>query len=69
MKDIEKAVRIFRKNNCKFTLMHCVSTYPAPEEKLNLNIINTLRQKFKCDVGYSGHESSVSPSLYAFFMG
>ena len=32
--------------------MHCVSIYPAPEEKLNLNIINTLRQKFKCDVGY-----------------
>jgi N-acetylneuraminate synthase len=69
MKDIENAVRIFKKHHCKFTLMHCVSTYPAPEDKLNLNIINTLRQKFKCDVGYSGHESSVSPSLYAFFMG
>ena len=49
--------------------MHCVSSYPAPEENLNLNTINTLRNEFKCSVGYSGHENSVSPSLYAFLLG
>ena len=49
--------------------MHCVSTYPCPVENLNLNLIYTLKKKFKCDVGYSGHESSVSPSLIAYMMG
>ena len=34
--DIDKAVDIFRKHKCPFTLMHCHSTYPAPEEDLNL---------------------------------
>ena len=69
LKDIKNAVKIFKKNKCDFTLMHCVSSYPAPEENLNLNTINTLRNKFKCSVGYSGHENSVSPSLYAFLLG
>lgn len=67
--DINKAVKIFRKNNCKFVLMHCVSEYPCPENKLNLNMILTLKKKYKCDVGYSGHESSVSPSIFAWSLG
>jgi N-acetylneuraminate synthase len=69
MKNIEKAVKIFKKNKCKFALMHCVSTYPCPEKDLNLNTITTLKKKFKCEVGYSGHESSVSPSIAAWVIG
>jgi N-acetylneuraminate synthase len=69
IKDISKAVNIFRKKKCKFVLMHCVSTYPCPIENLNLNLIQTLKKKFKCEVGYSGHESSVSPSVIAYMMG
>ena len=69
LKDITKAVNVFKKNKCPFVLMHCVSTYPCPENKLNLNIIRTLKNKYKCEVGYSGHESSVSPSITAWFLG
>ena len=69
MKDISNAIKIFKKNKCKFALMHCVSTYPCPEEDLNLSMIKTLKNKFKCDVGYSGHESSVSPSIAAWVLG
>ena len=32
--DIKKTVNIFKKRKCKFILMHCVSTYPCPEEKI-----------------------------------
>jgi len=66
---IKNAVKIFKRNNCPFILLHCVSTYPCPEKKLNLNVIKTLMTKFKCKVGYSGHESSVSPSILAWFLG
>ena len=41
MSDISKAVKIFKKAKCPFILMHCVSEYPCPEEKLNLNIIKS----------------------------
>ena len=69
MRDIERAVKIFKKNKCKFVLMHSVSIYPCEEKVLNLNLIKTLKDKFKCEVGYSGHESTVSPSITAYFLG
>ncbi len=69
LKDISKAINIFKKKKCKFVLMHCVSTYPCPIENLNLNLIQTLKRKYKCEVGYSGHESSVSPSIIAYMLG
>ena len=67
--DIDYAVNIFRENNCDFTLMHTVSTYPCQENELHLiNIIN-LREKYKCKVGYSGHEVSPGPSIIAVCLG
>jgi len=58
MKEIETAVKIFRKHNCPFELMHSHSAYPMPMEEANLKLIPTLKQKFRCNVGYSGHETS-----------
>ena len=69
IKNITTAVNIFKKYKCNYELMHCVSLYPCPEEKLNLQMIQTLRKKYKCKVGYSGHEPSVSPSFFAYMLG
>ena len=70
MKDIEKAVRIFKKYNCHFELMHSHSAYPMPIEEANLRVINTLKKKFKCNVGYSGHEvSSYQLAIVAVTLG
>ena len=70
MKEIEKAVKFFRKYKCPFILMHSHSAYPMPLEEANLKVIQTLKKKFKCDVGYSGHEiSSYVVSLSAVLMG
>ena len=49
--------------------MHCVSTYPCEIKNLNLNLIQSLKKKYKCEIGYSGHESSVSPSIVAYMLG
>lgn len=69
MKDIVFAVKTFKKNKCPFILMHCVSTYPCKDENLNLSMINQLKNKFKCRIGYSGHEATTSPSLIAWLLG
>ena len=63
--DIENAVKIFRDHNCSFELMHCVSTYPMKTEDANLQTISTLKRKFDCNVGYSGHENGIAVSLAA----
>ena len=68
-KDIEKAIEIFKKNKCSFELMHCVSTYPMKPEDANLKTINGLRNKFNCDVGYSGHENGLAISYAAASLG
>ena len=58
MKDITKAVNIFKKYDCPFELMHSHSAYPMSLKESNLKLITTLQKKFKCKVGYSGHEAS-----------
>lgn len=67
--EIGKVVDIFRKHNCSFELMHTVSTYPMKNENANLNTINTLRNFFNCNVGYSGHENGRAVSCGAAALG
>jgi len=69
MSDIERAVEIFKQASCPFELMHTVSTYPMKDEDANLRIINTLRDKYQCDVGYSGHEVGLAISYAAATLG
>tara|TARA_A100000164_G_C21863855_1_gene751501 strand:+ start:573 stop:1418 length:846 start_codon:yes stop_codon:yes gene_type:complete len=69
VKDIDNAVKIFKDKNCSFELMHTVSTYPMKTEDANLVTINALKEKYKCNVGYSGHESGIAVSLAAFCLG
>ncbi len=68
-KEIDRAVEIFREAGCPFELMHCVSTYPMNDEDANLNRIKTLRERYKCSVGYSGHEVGLAVSYAAAALG
>lgn len=70
MEQVEDAVKIFRDKNCPFELLHTNSTYPMKLEEANLKCIETLRKKFDCKVGYSGHEvSAYRVSLIAVALG
>jgi len=70
LKEIEKAVKIFRKHHCSFELMHSHSAYPMSPEEVNLKVIPMLKKKFKCKVGYSGHEvGATNVSIPAILMG
>ena len=65
MKHVQKAVDIFKSNDCKFELMHCISAYPFDDHQANLKMIEVLRKKFNCKVGYSGHEKGGVAISYA----
>ena len=69
MEDITNAVEIFRNENCSFELMHTISKYPMKDTDANLNLIKTLKNHFKCNVGYSGHETGVAISTAAAALG
>ena len=57
-KEIDKAVEIFRSEKCEFELMHCIAQYPFDAKHASLNLIQEMKKKYNCDVGYSGHEKS-----------
>ena len=69
LSDIDKAVEIFKKYDCDFELMHTVSTYPMKDEHANLSMIQTLKDRYNCNVGYSGHENGVLISQAAVMFG
>jgi N-acetylneuraminate synthase len=67
--DIDKAVEIFQEEKCSFELMHTISTYPMKDKNANLKMIKTLRDKYHCEVGYSGHETGIAISTAASALG
>jgi N-acetylneuraminate synthase len=67
--EIDEAVAIFKKANCPFTLMHCISTYPCADDQCNVNMVTTLKNRYDCPVGYSGHEVGLLPSVLAVALG
>jgi N-acetylneuraminate synthase len=70
VEEIDAAVEILEKYaKGKYLLMHANSSYPAPHEDLNLRVINFLKERYQCIVGYSGHEYDLEPSVIAVSLG
>ena len=67
MEQIEAAVSLV--DNDRLIITHATSTYPCEPEELNLRVIQTLRQRFTCPIGYSGHEVGLVPSVVAVALG
>ena len=66
---IKRAVEIFEKYNCPYTLMHCVMKYPCPDELVDLGGIGALRYEYEVPVGYSCHSPSALVPVLAVAMG
>lgn len=67
--EIAKVVEIFKAAKCPFELMQATSTYPMKNEEANIKAIPALRERFKCDVGYSGHEVGLITTCAAVALG
>ena len=68
--EIQKAVNTIKKEgNKKIIIHHCPSDYPAKLDNVNLNIIKTLKKKFKFPIAYSDHSPGIEMDLVALTMG
>ena len=68
--DVDKAINILS-NNEKYVLQ-CTSTYPCPENELNLNVIPMYKKRYgnKIDgVGFSGHHIGVASDIASYMLG
>lgn len=67
--EIDEALRILKPVRDRLILLHCVSSYPTENINANLNVIDTLRERYKLPIGYSGHEVDTLPTLMAISKG
>ena len=63
--EIDQTVELFKDKGCPFELMHSTSAYPMNDEDANLKMIPVLRDRYHCNVGYSGHEIGLAVSYGA----
>lgn len=70
IEDVDRAVEILHKNK-ELHLLQCTSTYPCPEEDLNLNVIPMYKDRYKNidTVGFSGHHIGVASDIAAYMLG
>ena len=69
LEEVQAAVDVVRAHEAPLILLHCVSSYPAPEQQANLRAIDTLREAFRVPVGYSDHCLGADVSLAAVARG
>jgi N-acetylneuraminate synthase len=70
LEEIDELVDFLEKySDGSYILMHTNSTYPTPPDELNLRMIKTLKDRYHCLVGYSGHEYDLEPTVVASALG
>tara|TARA_R100000278_G_scaffold88081_1_gene67241 strand:+ start:4361 stop:5206 length:846 start_codon:yes stop_codon:yes gene_type:complete len=69
LSEVDTAVDLISKHTDNFALMHTNSSYPTPVEELNLQLIPFYKNRYKCTVGYSGHEYDMEPTVIACYLG
>ena len=69
LEETDKAVEWMKEEGAEFALLHCNSAYPAPIEDLNLSCIQTLKDRYACEVGYSGHEFRIGTTVASIYLG
>ncbi len=67
MDELDKTAEALEGSDWMF--LHCTSTYPAITDEINLNVMSSLRERYKREVGYSGHEVGLQISIAASALG
>ena len=67
--EIRRTLAFLEAKDADYALFHCVSTYPAAPEEINLRFMQTLGEWSGRPVGYSGHDTGTAISLAAVAMG
>lgn len=67
--EIDNTVEYIRRTGVEFAVLQCSTAYPCPPEKIGLNLIPQLRERYGCAVGLSDHSGTIYPGLAAVTLG
>lgn len=65
--DIDRQIEMIHKN--PYAVMQCTTAYPCPPERIGLNVITDMLDRYRCPVGLSDHSGTIFPSLAAVAKG
>ena len=70
LEEIGEALKILKSNgNNEIVVLHCNTEYPTPMEDVNLSAMNTIKETFNVDIGYSDHTLGIEVPIAAVAMG
>ena len=67
--ELDKAVEIVRENGNPLALLQCTSAYPCPPERVGLNLLEEVRQRYDLPAGLSDHSGNIFAGLAAVTLG
>jgi N-acetylneuraminate synthase len=67
--EIDASVSYIRALGLPLAVFQCTTSYPSPPEKVGLNNLAVMRQRYDCPVGLSDHSGTIYPSLAAATLG
>jgi len=69
LEELDAAVDLIKSHRLAVAVMQCTSSYPCPPEKIGLNMIPLLRERYGCPIGLSDHSGTIYPGLAAATIG
>lgn len=67
--ELDIAVQLIRSQQVPYAVLQCTTAYPCPPEKIGLNMLEVLSQRYGCPYGLSDHSGVIYPSLAAVTLG
>ncbi len=68
-REIDSAASRVLSRNVPLTVFQCTSAYPCPPEKVGLNVLREIRERYGCGAGLSDHSGTIYPGLAAAALG
>jgi N-acetylneuraminate synthase len=68
-KELDEAVSLISEYHGSVGIFQCTTSYPCPPEKLGLNVIREISDRYGCPTGLSDHSGTIYPSLAALVLG
>ena len=72
LEDIQAALNVLKEvgvDKSNITVLHCSTEYPTPYENVNLSAMNTIKNTFDVEIGYSDHTLGIEVPIAAVAMG
>ena len=68
-KELDEAISVISGYHGRVGVFQCTTSYPCPPEKLGLNVIQEIGDRYGCPTGLSDHSGTIYPSLVAVVLG